>query len=202
MLALCLLRGRWALAGVLPLLAGLASPFATAPPDVVVNPTARVIALRGEAGYAALFSQGAGRLDRVMVAERLGLDALPALVPGADGRLACTHAACTLTGPAGQRILLLIPGPEETRCDDAALVISPEPLRGRCRPAPMIDRFTVWREGAHAAWFTADGGVRVVSDRALRGDRPWVAPVPVARTSRPARGPIAPALDLPAEGEE
>lgn len=201
MLALCLLRGRWALAGIVPLLAGLASPFAAAPPDLVVNPTARVIALRGEAGYAALFSQGAGRFDRETVAERLGLDALPALVPGDDGRLACTGAACTLTGPAGQRILLLRPGPEETRCDDVALVASPEPLRGRCRPSPMIDRFSVWREGSHAAWFTADG-VRVVSDRALRGDRPWVAPVPVARTSRPARGPIAPALDLPAEAEE
>lgn len=201
MLALCLLRGRWALAGVVPLLAGLASPFATDPPDAVVNPTARVIALRGEAGYAALFSQGAARLDRAMVAEHLGLDALPALAPGDDGRLACTASACTLTGPRGQTILLLWPRPEETRCDDAALVISPEPLRGRCRPAPMIDRFSVWREGAHAAWFTADG-VRVVSDRALRGDRPWVAPVPVARTSRPARGPTAPALDLPAETEE
>lgn len=201
LLALCLLRGRAAWLGLLPLALGLASPFAAAPPDAVVNPTARVIALRGEAGHAALFSQGAGRLDREMVAERLGLAALPALSPGDDGRLSCTRAACTLTGPAGQRILLLIPGPEETRCDDAALVLSPEPLRGRCRPAAMVDRFSVWREGAHAAWFTADG-VRVVSDRSLRGDRPWVAPVPAPRAGRPSRAPAAPTLALPDEAEE
>lgn len=201
MLMLCLLRGRWAALGVLPLLAGLASPWAATPPDAVVNPTARVIALRGASGYAALHAQGAGRLEREMVAERLGLAELPPVAPGDDGRLACSRAACTLTGPSGQRILLLRPGPEETRCDDAALVISPEPLRGRCRPAPMIDRFSVWRDGAHAAWFT-DTGVQVVSDRSLRGDRPWVAPVPSPRAGRPAAGPVAPALELPPEAEE
>jgi competence protein ComEC len=120
---------------------------------------------------------------------------------GEDGRLSCTRASCTLTGPDGQRILLLRPGPEETRCDDVALVISPEPLRGRCRPSPMVDRFSVWREGAHAAWFTPLG-VRVVSDRALRGDRPWVAPVPAPRAGRPTRAPAAPVLTLPDEAEE
>jgi competence protein ComEC len=201
MLMLCLLRGRWALAGVLPLVAGLASPFSATPPDAVVNPTARVIALRGDGGYAALFAQGAGRLEREMVAERIGLAALPPLALGEDGRLSCTRASCTLTGPDGQRILLLRPGPEETRCDDVALVISPEPLRGRCRPSPMVDRFSVWREGAHAAWFTPLG-VRVVSDRALRGDRPWVAPVPAPRAGRPTRAPAAPVLTLPDEAEE
>lgn len=196
LLALALLRGRAALIGLVPLAAGLASPWLSSQPDAVVNPTARVIALRTEAGYAALFSAGAGRLDRAMVAERLGLETLPALAPGHDGRLSCTRAACTLTGPNGQRILLLIPGPEETRCDDAALVLSPEPLRGRCRPSPVVDRFSVWREGAHAAWFTAEG-VRVVSDRALRGDRPWVAPVPAPRAGRPSGAPAAPVLALP-----
>jgi competence protein ComEC len=201
LLALALLRGRAAMAGILPLAAGLASPWAVPPPDAVVNPTARVIALRADAGYAALFSQGAGRLDREMVAERLGIETLQAISVGDDGRLSCTRAACTLTGPAGQRILLLIPSPEETRCDDAALVLSPEPLRGRCRPAPMVDRFSVWREGAHAAWFTRDG-VRVVSDRALRGDRPWVAPVPTPRVGRLSTAPAAPTLALPDEADD
>jgi competence protein ComEC len=202
LLALALLRGRMAMAGIIPVAVGLASPWAVPPPDAVVNPTARVIALRTDTGHAALFSQGVGRLDREMVAERLGLETLPAISVGDDGRLSCTRAACTLTGPAGQRILLLIPGPEETRCDDAALVLSPEPLRGRCRPAPMVDRFTVWREGAHAAWFTRDG-VRVVSDRALRGNRPWVAPVPLPRAGgRPSTAPAAPTLALPDEAED
>jgi len=201
MVVLCLARGRLALAGLVPLALGLASPWTVAQPDVIVNPTARVIALKGSAGYAARAAPGASRFEREAIAARLGLAALPPLPEGDAGSIACTRAACTLAGPAGRTVLLLRPGPEETRCDDASLVVSPEPLRGRCRPAPTIDRFSVWRDGAHAAWVTADG-VRVVSDRALRGDRPWVAPVPEPRLSRPSRAPQAPALDLPDPAEE
>ena len=200
MLALCLLRGRAALIGIVPLAVGLASPWAIAQPDLVVNPTARVIALRAEAGHVALVAPGASRIEREQVAARLGLRALAPLPEGDDGTLACTEAACTLRGPGGRTILLLRPGPAATPCDTADLVVSPEPLRGRCRPAAVIDRFTVWREGAQAAWIAADG-VRVVSDRALRGDRPWVAPGPAPRLQRPSRAPLAPALDLPAEEE-
>ena len=200
LLCLCLLRGRAALAGLVPLLVGLASPWAGAQPDVIVNPTARVIVLKGTEGYAALVS-GASRFEREAIAERLGLAALPPLPEGEAGSLGCTRFSCTLSGPAGQMVLLLRPGPEKTRCDTAALVVSPEPLRGRCRPSPVIDRFSVWRDGAHAAWFTADG-VRVVSDRSLRGDRPWVAPVPERRPARPSRLPPAPALERPDAEEE
>lgn len=164
-----------------------------------MNPTARIIALRTEGGYAAQAVSGASRIEREMIAARLGVATLSPLPEGQEGRLACTASACTLTGPGGQAILLLRPGPHETACDAAALVVAAEPLRGRCRPAPMIDRFSVWREGAQAAWFTADGRVRVVSDRSLRGDRPWVAPVPQPSAGRPSRLPEARTLDLPAE---
>jgi competence protein ComEC len=200
LLVLSLCRGRVAALGIVPLALGLSSPWMIAQPDVIMNPTARIIALRtGSDGYAAQAVPGASRIEREMIAARLGVAALDPLPDGARGGLACTDAACTLTGPAGQALLLLRPGPHEVRCDAAALVIAAEPLRGRCRPAPMIDRFSAWREGAHAAWFTADGGVRVVSDRVLRGDRPWVAPVPQPGAGRPSRLPEARTLDLPAE---
>jgi competence protein ComEC len=61
-----------------------------------------------------------------------------------------------------------------------ALVVSAEPLRGRCEGSVVVDRFSVWRDGPHAVWFEA-AAVRVVSDRAWRGDRPWVPPMPVPR---------------------
>ena len=53
-------------------------------------------------------------------------------------------------------------------------------LRARCPGSQVVDRFSVWRNGPHAAWFEADG-IRVVSDRAFRGARPWVPPPPVPR---------------------
>jgi competence protein ComEC len=60
------------------------------------------------------------------------------------------------------------------------LVVSPVPLRGVCKGSArvVVDRFTVWRDGAIAAWVTANT-VRLQSDRQVEGSRPWVMPWPV-----------------------
>jgi competence protein ComEC len=42
-----------------------------------------------------------------------------------------------------------------------------------------VDRFTVWRDGAVAAWVTPTS-VRLTTDREVEGNRPWVLPWPVA----------------------
>jgi competence protein ComEC len=62
------------------------------------------------------------------------------------------------------------------------------------RPWPaLVDRFTVWRNGATAIWL--DGRrAHIVTDRAYRGDRPWVPPLPTPRAH------VVPAL-LPAQKE-
>jgi competence protein ComEC len=73
-------------------------------------------------------------------------------------------------------------------CGTAPVILSPEPVRGRCEASAILDRFAVWRDGAHAVWLTPDGP-RVVSDRAHRGDRPWVPPRP-----RPRAQPSAEAM--------
>jgi len=62
------------------------------------------------------------------------------------------------------------------------VIVSAEPARGLCpRPWPaLVDRFTVWRYGATAIWLDADHA-RVLTDRAFRGNRPWVTPLPTPR---------------------
>ena len=100
---------------------------------------------------------------------------LPDAVPG---MISCDGALCRL---GNGRVLLLRQGqalPDHV-CVDVVLVIAVEPLREACAGAKKIDRFTVWREGAHAVWFTWDG-VRVLSDRQARGRRPWVE-LPIRR---------------------
>ena len=66
----------------------------------------------------------------------------------------------------------------DARCEGVGVVLSAEPARGVCRRegARLVDRFTVWREGAQAIWLRPDGP-RIVSDRAERGNRPWVPPL-------------------------
>jgi competence protein ComEC len=53
-----------------------------------------------------------------------------------------------------------------------------------------VDRFTVWRDGAHLVRLGADGA-QVVSDRSWRGDRPWVPAPPVPGRPDPSL-PLAP----------
>jgi competence protein ComEC len=85
--------------------------------------------------------------------------------------------------------VLLRGAPPAEACANAALVLSAEPVRGRCAAA-VIDRFAVWRQGPHAVWL-GPAGVRILSDRAARGDRPWVPPPPLPRGS-PSPDPPAP----------
>jgi len=75
-------------------------------------------------------------------------------------------------------------------------VVSLEPVRLRC-PVPVIDRFSVWREGAYAIWLVPNGA-RVLSDRADRGERVWI-PRPSPRNRLPPGLRVAPAEELPAE---
>jgi competence protein ComEC len=90
----------------------------------------------------------------------------------------------------GQRILYLsdeklamtIP------CAEADILIAAFPLRGRCRSVPLrIDRFSVWRSGAHALYI-GDGGIRIETARGQQGVRPWTI-VPEPRRKDTSRAP-------------
>ena len=67
-------------------------------------------------------------------------------------------------------------------------MLSLEPIRGRCRETPRVDRFSVWRDGAHAVWLNSAGAI-ILSDRAYRGDRLWVPQVPTPRAQPNAEPP-------------
>ena len=183
LLWLCLWRSGWRLAGI-PLLAlGLAYGAWAPPPDALVSADGRLILLR--AGEAAFLQRGSGAsaLTREFW-ERLrgGAAAQPLPRQGgmADGRLTCTPGACTLRpGPDRPALVLLRGDAPAAACESVPLVLSAEPVRGRCT-ARVVDRFAVWRNGTHAVWLDP-AGVRVVSDREARGARPWVPPVPVPR---------------------
>ena len=205
LLWLCLRRGRWRLLGLLPLLAGAASPALQRPPDLLVSGDARLIALRlpsdhGD-GPRILVEQSSGGSPMVLSDWRrawaIETPALPLPASGASGPVSCDAATCRIERGGTTILLLRDPGhrrkaPLPASCGGVALLLSPAPIplprsrpgpgqpdRGDCALVRAIDRFTVWREGAQAIWFEA-GGVRIVSDRDSRGLRPWI-PVPGRR---------------------
>lgn len=59
-------------------------------------------------------------------------------------------------------------------CSGVAILITDVPLRGACPGVPVrIDRFDLWRGGAHALHIGPDG-VTVRTARQEQGNRPWV----------------------------
>ena len=201
MVWLALWRGAARAAGAALLVIGLASGSASPAPDALISADARLIALRNAQGEVFLQrASGATRFTRDAWLRGWG-EGEGAAMPeqGGAAGLDCQGAMCRLRlAPDGPMLAMLrhipppprgraagrreTPPPAEAPCGAAEIILSPEPVRGRCEGSVVIDRFSVWRDGAHAVWLTAAGPV-VVSDRAVRGDRPWVPPRPLPRWS-------------------
>ncbi len=191
-------RSRLRLAGGAAIAAGLLSPLIVHPPDLLVSSEARLVAMRTQAGVFEQAGSGAQRFTREAWLGMWAADkavALPAAGPAADGAIFCAEDACILFA-RGQNAVLLRRGGARDACK-AGVLVSAEPIGEECPGVPRIDRFSVWREGAHAVWLDRDG-VRVVSDRATRGERPWVVKLPTRGRTQPGTTPAL-AEDLPPE---
>ncbi len=157
---------------------GMASPWMHAPPDLLVSQDARLIAVRTAAGVQV---QRVGTVSKFTMdtwARAWDLDALP----NAEARTSdiCPDSTTTCLVP-GTRVMVMREALHDTSCEGADVVLSSEPLQGLCGDVESVDRFNVWRDGAYAGWFTRDG-MRLLSDRAWRGARPWVPPAPLPRS--------------------
>lgn len=182
------------LAGVAAIAVGLGSFALSRAPDVLVSPDARLIAVRGGSNAYVAAARGADRFTRDAWAQ---VWAVPALTDFPDavarGDLTCDEASCRWRAVSGQSVWIARAAPGPPACA-AALIVAAQPVRLRC-PAgvPVIDRFSVWREGAFAVWLRP-WGLDIRSEQSVRGTRPWTPPPRRARTT--AGLPVAP-LDTP-----
>jgi competence protein ComEC len=179
---LCLWRGRWRALGVAGILLGLAGMALERPPDILVSADARMMAVRGGDGLLRLWS--AGRPDRLTAEtwlRRAGQrDTADWPKPGEradwqDGSsLACDRLACIYKSGGRTVALIREQGALGEDCAAADIVVSAVPAGRACKASLTIDRFDLWRGGAHALWL-GSGAPIVAAVNAERGDRPWVA---------------------------
>lgn len=193
---LCLWRTRWRLLGLAPMALGLLAWNWVTLPVALAAGDGRLFAFQVGGEVFLERRPGASRFTGEVWLRGWGDEAATPL-PGegalAGGRIACTPASCLLQDSAGAPAVLLLrppppprgqrPAPDFRRgphpaCGTARVILSPEPIRGECPGSLVVDRFSVWRDGAHAVWLDPP---RVVSDRAWRGDRRWVPPRPTPR---------------------
>jgi competence protein ComEC len=173
----CLWRGTWRRWGAVPVCLGLATALLADPPDVVVSGDARLIAVRGRGGEYLLSTDKGARIAEETWTRRAAVERGPTWPErgvSPDGVLSCDPLGCVYKAQ-GRTVALVRRGEAVAEdCAGADLVVSPLPVRAPCRAvARVVDRFDVWRSGAHAVWLSP-GGIRVESVDGSRGDRPWV----------------------------
>jgi competence protein ComEC len=174
---LCLWRSAPRFLGLAAMLAGLLVYMAYRPPDLLISSDAKLIALQVYPGNGA----SAITLFRQPKATSFIISQWQAVWNGvpftpADA-LQCPKGFCRPPSRFSNIIVALTP--PFVDCPVATLVVSAKPLRGVCggEGRVVVDRFTVWRDGAVAAWVSPTS-VRLRTDREAEGNRPWVLPWP------------------------
>ena len=168
---LCLWSKRWRLLGLLPMAVAVTLAVAARPPDILVDRDAGMVGVRGATGMAISH----GRAKSYAGEMWLRRSGLANAEPWPRSGMLCDSHGCREISPEGLVISLAWKAEAMAEdCQTADVMISFVPVRGACRRASVvIDRFDLWRNGAHALWLEK-GDTRVVSSRSVRGDRPWV----------------------------
>jgi competence protein ComEC len=175
-------RLRWL--GVPLAVAGVLMALSARQPDIVIDARAQALAYRGADGLLHPLNP---RGDHFAVAQWLGGDADPR-EPRNLSRPA--GAGCDASGCIGRmgdgRIVALVLDrralPED--CARADVVVTRLPARSACaKPSLVLDAGHFASSGATRVFFDQGGGVRLVTARSERQDRPW---------SRAPRAPQAP----------
>jgi competence protein ComEC len=177
----CLWRTRWRWWGFAAVAAGCLAAMMARPPDLLVSADGKLIAVNPAGGHLMLSTLKGQRFTAEAWLARFAEDQ-PVGLAAATG-LRCDGTSCRYR--RGRHVIALVTDARALPggCRGATVVISAVPLRGSCRLAERaIDRFDLWRAGAHALWLS-DDGVRVESVRGYRGVRPW-APAPELRRRR------------------
>lgn len=176
---LCFWRRNWRFGGALAIAMGLSSLMIQNPPDILVDEKGKLFAVTDESGKLVLSSRRQSKFSGNNWLRLVGQNATdPPIFPisgySSDGLISCDLVGC-IYRKQGRKIAII----KDSRalaedCRQADIIVSGVPVRGRCPSATLIiDRFDLWRNGAHAIRLKNEQ-IQVESVNAVRGRRPWV----------------------------
>ncbi|MCA3562561.1 MAG: ComEC family competence protein [Aestuariivirga sp.] len=188
MVLLCLLAGPVRLAGLAVMALGaLLMLSAPPPPDLLIEATGANVALRDAAGHLV---PAQPRRARFAVEKWLQANGEEVSLAEAAKRAGwtCSHGRCAAR-VRGRAVVYLAGGEgKPLNCKGMDVLIADFPLRGACRSVTLrIDRFDLWRHGAHAIDLSGPGPL-VTTARGAQGRRPWVVVPQPRQLTEPAVG--------------
>jgi competence protein ComEC len=141
-------------------------------PDLLVESRLRNIAFRMPNGGLVPAVKSKGQYAFRNWARRAG-DSATMKVASEKPGWTCDARTCSANVSGRTVAFLLRAGEADRMCPAADVVIAQYPLRRQCKGNMLtLDRFDIWRDGAHAIRF--DGNhVEVAASRLKQGLRPW-----------------------------
>ncbi|MBT6094163.1 MAG: DUF4131 domain-containing protein [Rhodospirillaceae bacterium] len=186
-------QGRARYAGIGAMAAGLIPLVITSHPNILIDARGRITAIHSADNQLVVSHGRRNAFERDIWARRLASNAEPLVWPASGpalaGRLQCDIAGCLYVHNGKKVALVRHERALAEDCWQADAVISPLPVRGRCPAAVVVDRFDLWRRGAHAVWLEKDK-IRVESVNEQRGKRPWTVQPDDSRPKRPLGSPL------------
>lgn len=170
---LCVWRGRMRWSGVIACGVGIASIWFVPRPVMLMAPDGQTLAVHLKQGWVSDSAVNAPFLRETWKRD-LGVSVQGTLP------LSCQNGLCRFS-VAGYGVLLdrrarsegRLPSEQGDMCQDIVLVVSRSDGQGLCPGLPVLDRDMVYKNGAWAV-YRHPQGLRFVSDRSARGERPWV----------------------------
>ncbi len=166
---ICLWKGRLRWLGAIPVLVALIQPWVTRAPDLLVDESARVIAVSDAQGRLMFAPGRAGRFVREVWTERYGASA--AKWPGGD--MACDKSGCVLTRGGKKLLLAFDPAALAEDCGEVDVIVSTVAAYDLCTDGFIIDRINLARKGTHALWLSAHD-ITARSSADAMGTRVWM----------------------------
>lgn len=177
-------RGWGRVAGVVPIILALVMVAQSTPPDLLISETGALVAFRDETGGLHPSSRRSERFTFENWMRQAGLDPQPVSAWPKEGRqsgpgyeLTCEPAGCRLALKNRRIAIVRHAGILKDECAWAEVIVASVPLRKTpCAAPDVVDRFDVWKDGAHAVFLDKTQAARIDSVAQYRGERPWVKP--------------------------
>jgi competence protein ComEC len=186
-----LMRTRWRVLGLAPIVLGLVLAPTGRRPDVLIGRGGSTVAVRDDAGRLSALAGRGSSFELARWLEHDG-DARPQAQVAQAAAFRCDHQGCTARVKGLLLAVARSPAALRDDCTAASVVVLRFPRPRACAPqGVLIDADMLARDGAHALHVEA-GRVRIETVAAARGNRPWA----------PRSGHIAPAAPPPADWEE
>ena len=140
-------------------------------PDILISESGNLYAVKNEEGETYLSTRRADRFEaerwRLVMGEEMATETLPGL--------SCDPYGCVYRSGSDVIAFPVTMAGVETDCKRADIIISRVPAPEDCPAARLIiDKFDLWREGAHGLYFGPEGKIYVETSNGLRGNRSWV----------------------------